>query len=598
MNTPSIKTTRVSFLLFITLLPLFFFQHTALAAKKVVCLGDSITAGWPYITTDQNGSRVGGYEPSLESLGANSGHQMVVLNYGHPGEISSEGNERIQGVLDYENPDIVLVLEGTNDLYFISTDTVMYNLAGMVTKVLNKGASPVLATITPDTHFHKPISQMNDIIHLWAKNNKVKVADQYSALITNWSALNCGDQLHPNMAGYNVMAQTWLTAILSSLLSVSPASQKVAINAGSTTFNVSLIGSEPAIWTAQVISGAGWLSIATGATAFTCNFSANTGAATLARTATIRVTSTGATGSPTDVTVTQVGSSVRTFISSFPNAGIWSYGLGSASWTQITMSIPENLIYSGSQLYGDFGASGIWQWNGTVWSQVTAANPENLLAGGSTLYGDFGVYGVYSWNGISWTQLAAANPENLLVSGSNLYGDFGVNGTYLWNGTIWTQLTAANPENLLISGSNLYGDFGDSGIWKWNNAGTVWTKLGTLNPENLLIFGSTICGDFGATGIWQWTGTNMDWTELATANPENLYFSNSTLYGDFGTSGVWKWTGTGMAWTNLATANSENLLISNPVIYGDFGASGLWQWEDGSWFNLSLANPLKMLLSN
>ncbi|MCX5870540.1 MAG: SGNH/GDSL hydrolase family protein [Deltaproteobacteria bacterium] len=207
-----IKLPRVCYPLFVILLMFFFFQNTAFAVEKIVGMGDSITAGYPLITSDQNGSQVGGYEPILANMLIHSGQQAVVLNYGHRGELSVEGNNRIQGVLDTEKPDVVLVLEGVNDLFAVDTATVMTNLASMVNKVIQSGAYPVIATLLPDTYDTKPVKQMNDLIRNWAKNNNVQLADQYMALINDWSQLTF-EGMHPNLDGYNVMAQTWFTVI-------------------------------------------------------------------------------------------------------------------------------------------------------------------------------------------------------------------------------------------------------------------------------------------------------------------------------------------------------------------------------------------------
>ena len=51
---------------------------------------------------------------------------------------------------------------------------------------------------------------------------------------------------------------------------------------------------------------------------------------------------------------------------------------------------PRKYGASGSTLYVDFGASGLWKWDGTAWTQLTSANPENMVTSGSTLYVDFG----------------------------------------------------------------------------------------------------------------------------------------------------------------------------------------------------------------
>ncbi len=93
-----------------------------------------------------------------------------------------------------------------------------------------------------------------------------------------------------------------------SVISVSPTSQAVAKDAGATTFSVSNTGTGTMSWTAAVTSGDTWLWIPPGTSGtdtgtINCSFTANT--STSARTATIRVTAPGATGSPKDVTVIQ-----------------------------------------------------------------------------------------------------------------------------------------------------------------------------------------------------------------------------------------------------------------------------------------------------
>ena len=104
-----------------------------------------------------------------------------------------------------------------------------------------------------------------------------------------------------------------------SVISVSPASRDVAKDAGATTFSVSNTGTWTMPWTAAATSGGSWLSITSGASGsdsgtINCSFTANTGKS--ARTATIRVTATDATGSPQYVTVTQAGKESLTILGS------------------------------------------------------------------------------------------------------------------------------------------------------------------------------------------------------------------------------------------------------------------------------------------
>jgi hypothetical protein len=91
-------------------------------------------------------------------------------------------------------------------------------------------------------------------------------------------------------------------------LVISPLSQTVTKDAGTTSFSVSNTGIGTMSWTAAVTSGDTWLWIPPGTSGtdtgtINCSFTANT--STSSRTGTIRVTAYGATGSPTDVTVTQ-----------------------------------------------------------------------------------------------------------------------------------------------------------------------------------------------------------------------------------------------------------------------------------------------------
>jgi hypothetical protein len=263
------------------------------------------------------------------------------------------------------------------------------------------------------------------------------------------------DYMNDKNDSYYVRAVRGGQAGLFGNLVISPASRNVAKDAGTTTFSVSNTGTGTMPWTAAVTSGGTWLSITSGASGtdtgtINCSFTANT--STLARTATIRVTATGATGSPVDVTVTQTGSVAGSLAVSFDGLGLWIYNLGSAAWMQLSSVNPENMISSGSMLYVGFGASyGLYKWDGAAWALLTTANPENMVASGSTLYVDFGAsYGLYKWDGAAWAQLTSANPENMAASGSGLYVDFGTLGLYYWNGAVWSQLTGSNPAMMAI----------------------------------------------------------------------------------------------------------------------------------------------------
>ena len=180
----------------------------------VDAFGDSITAGWWVYARDGNGclSPCGGYEPALQTLFKSAGREAVVKNWGRGGESTSGGASRVGSVLSYDNPRYILLMEGTNDLLFLSPYTVRANMAYMVDVSLARGVVPVLGTITPDTRNSKPLSQTNALLKELATQKKIALADHYSALINNWYSLSA-DGLHPNSAGYAKMAQVWFDAM-------------------------------------------------------------------------------------------------------------------------------------------------------------------------------------------------------------------------------------------------------------------------------------------------------------------------------------------------------------------------------------------------
>ncbi|MEI6260846.1 MAG: DUF1566 domain-containing protein [Deltaproteobacteria bacterium] len=379
-------------------------------------------------------------------------------------------------------------------------------------------------------------------------------------------------------------------------LSVTPASRSVESISGTTTFSVANTEDGVMNWTVQVTSGESWLQIQSGASgsnagAITCAVTANTGAS--ARTGIIRVTATGATDSPKDVTVIQAPTSAELLAASFASLGLWVYKSDSAAWSQVSSANPENIIYSGSTLYAGFGTSyGLYKWDGAAWAQLTPSNPENIVVSGSMLYSDFGTLGLWKWDSSAWAQLTPSNPEKMVVSGSTLYAGFGALGLYRWDGGAWVQLTPSNPESMVVSGSTLYGDFGTLGLWKWDSS--AWTQLTPSNPENMVTSGSTLYAGFGALGLYRWDGGA--WAQLTPSNPENMVVSGSTLYGDFGTLGLWKWDSS--TWVQLTPSNPENMVTSGSTLYAGFGTLGLYKWNGSSWSQLTGSDPAKMAISN
>ena len=185
----------------------------------VSAFGDSITTGYPYWTgTDGNGclpsSCGGGYREPLQALLQSSGRNALVQNWGRRGDTTESGLARIDAVLTASKPRYLLLMEGTNQLYWGSAQTVRDNLGYMIDKAKARGVLPVLGTITPDPRYpEKNIPGLNSLLRDLAQEKKIALADQYAAVIDNWSNLCSSDQMHPNLEGYAIMGRVWAEAM-------------------------------------------------------------------------------------------------------------------------------------------------------------------------------------------------------------------------------------------------------------------------------------------------------------------------------------------------------------------------------------------------
>jgi Right handed beta helix region len=204
--------------------------------------------------------------------------------------------------------------------------------------------------------------------------------------------------------------------------------------------------------------------------------------------------------------------------------------------------------YIPDELAVDFGANGLYHFDNGTWTFLTGSNSEDMVAMGTDLYVDFGTSGLFKYDG-TWTWLTGSNSEDMIAVGTDLYVDFGVSGLYKYDGA-WTFITGANAEDMVAVGTDLYVDFGASGLYKYDG---TWTFL-TGNSEDMVAVGTDLYVDFGASGLYKYDGT---WTLLTGANAEDMVAVGMDLYVDFGTAGLYKYDG---SWTFITGANSEDMV--------------------------------------
>lgn len=181
---------------------------------RVVFMGDSITDFW--------GSRYGKFFPG-----------EPYINRGISGQTTPQMLIRFWPDVVALGPKVVVILAGTNDIAGntgpTTLDAIEDNLMAMTGLARANGIRVVLASLLPVTDAIQPqttrrppekIVELNQWIKDYATDNGFVYLDYYSAMIDDQKMLRkelTFDGLHPNDAGYAVMAPLAEKAIAQSL---------------------------------------------------------------------------------------------------------------------------------------------------------------------------------------------------------------------------------------------------------------------------------------------------------------------------------------------------------------------------------------------
>jgi lysophospholipase L1-like esterase len=194
------------------------------AATTYVAFGDSITEG----VGDE--LKKGGYPARLQELLLARGASAEVRNEGLSGEETSGGVTRINRVLR-EGDDVLLLMEGTNDVKKISNETIVFNLGEIARRAAERGLRTVHATPIPrhpaatndGTNF--VTGQLAAEIRELAFSQQRSLADPFEVFFNetpNFPSLFApGDRVHPNSAGYDLLARVFAD-VLTNVDSVLP----------------------------------------------------------------------------------------------------------------------------------------------------------------------------------------------------------------------------------------------------------------------------------------------------------------------------------------------------------------------------------------
>ncbi len=207
----------------LALIGLFLLPALAVAQKRYIAFGDSITFG----TGDATSRPVSemGYPGRLDDLLAARGITATIINAGLPAEATPEAVSRIDRVLRTTPADVLLLMEGTNDIGLqVSVETATFNLNRIAEKAENQGLQVVHASIIPrlpsanrdaDNKIAAELAgTLRDLA--WDKNRGF--ADPFEVFFwqtANFATLYIGgiDKLHPNAAGYDKLAEVFADVI-------------------------------------------------------------------------------------------------------------------------------------------------------------------------------------------------------------------------------------------------------------------------------------------------------------------------------------------------------------------------------------------------
>lgn len=208
-----------------------------LTATDFLAFGDSITAG----EVGTSGGALSQLEPSLAYPGQLQSalqqryprQSIVVVNDGLAGETAAAGAVRLPGELSRYHPNVLLLLEGINDIHGSTGPSgiapAIAALQTMIEQARGSGAQVVIGTLLPATPGAllpgtvALIVPFNAQLVPMATSSGAFIVDLHAAFLADMTDWIGPDGLHPTVAGYAELAQLFASAIESDFGTQNPA---------------------------------------------------------------------------------------------------------------------------------------------------------------------------------------------------------------------------------------------------------------------------------------------------------------------------------------------------------------------------------------
>jgi acyl-CoA thioesterase I len=179
--------------------------------KTIVAIGDSLTYGFPF------SPRASWVNLTARQIGA------PIINKGICGETTGDMLLRFEQDVIAPAPVYTVIMGGTNDAFMdIDPQEVAENFAAMLDLAGTNGVVPLIGLPPPvdfpaeEALLEEYRQQMRRLVRL----HSITVLDFYAAMVAPGGGLRKGlhdDGVHPNEAGYKVMAEV-ACAVLKNLL--------------------------------------------------------------------------------------------------------------------------------------------------------------------------------------------------------------------------------------------------------------------------------------------------------------------------------------------------------------------------------------------
>jgi acyl-CoA thioesterase-1 len=184
-----------------------------MAAADLVCLGDSLTAGYG-VDADQAWPAL--LQQRLAAAATTA--QWRVVNAGVSGDTSAGGLRRIDRLLAAKPAAVLVCLGGNDGLRGLPAEAMRANLDRILARVQAAGARPFLAGIEIPTSFpEEDRAAFAGVFPAVAAAHHAPLMPSLLAGVAMEPGLNQADRIHPNPEGHRVIAarvHAWIAPLL------------------------------------------------------------------------------------------------------------------------------------------------------------------------------------------------------------------------------------------------------------------------------------------------------------------------------------------------------------------------------------------------